>query len=207
MQLAFTDLGLICTIIFSAMLLSEERGSGTIRAALAAPVHRWEFYLAKAAAGLLYMLVLSVATLLISVALAKTRYDFGPIGDQFGVVYGRGFAARTFLLAYVLSWVPLTALVTYGLLISVIIRSPGAAVAVGISLHYLTDFAKHLVGLDLYIFTRHIGYPWVIVQQLAQGVDYQWQPEVWKMLGLSGAYAVATFAAGLILFLRQDLND
>jgi len=141
MQLSFTDLGLIFTIMFAAMLLSEERGGGTIRAALAAPVHRWEFYLAKAAAGLLYMLVLSAATLLVSVALAKTRYDFGPIGDQFGVVYGRGFAARTFLLAYVLSWVPLSALVMYGLLISVIVRSPGAAVAVGISVHYLTDFA------------------------------------------------------------------
>lgn len=181
--------------------------SGAIRATLAAPVHRWELYLAKAATGLVYMVVLSAATLLASVALAKTRYDFCAIGDQFGVVYGRGAAARTFLLAYVLSWVPLSALVMYGLFVSTIVRSPGAAVAVGISVHYLADFAKHLVGLDPCIFTRHVGYPWLILQQVAQGVDYQWQPEVWKMLGLSGAYAAAAFGAGLILFQRQDLNE
>ena len=56
-HLVFTDLGPIFVIVFSAMLLTEE--TGTIRAALAAPMHRWELYLAKAAVGLLYMLVLS----------------------------------------------------------------------------------------------------------------------------------------------------
>jgi hypothetical protein len=57
MQLVFTDLGPIFIINFAAMLLSQETGTGTIRAALAAPVHRWELYAAKAAVGLLYMLV------------------------------------------------------------------------------------------------------------------------------------------------------
>jgi hypothetical protein len=37
-------------------------------------------------------------------------------------------------------------------------------------------------------------------------MDYQWRPEVWKMIELSGVSAVITFGAGLILFVRQDLN-
>ena len=94
----------------------------------------------------------------------------------------------------------------YGLFISTIIRSPGAAVAVGISTIYLVDFTKHLVGLDPYIFTKYIVYPWLILQQVAQGLDYQWHPDLWQMLGLSAVYIIAGFGAGLLIFVRQDLN-
>jgi ABC-2 type transport system permease protein len=206
MQLIFSDLGLIFIIVFAAMLIAEETGSGAIRAALAAPVHRWELYLAKAATGLLYMMVVSVAALLFSLALASIHYGFGAVGDSYGVVYGRGRVLQIFIAAYLLSWVPLTALVMYGLFISTVIRSPGAAVAVGISTIYLVDFTKHLVGLDPYIFTKYISYPWLIIQQVAQGLDFQWQPGLWQMLGLSAAYAMAAFGVGLFLFIRQDLN-
>ena len=206
MQLVFTDIGPICIIVFAAMLVAEETGSGTIRAALAAPVHRWELYLAKAVTGVLYMMVLSAAALLLSAALASINYHFGAVGDSFGVVYSGNKAMQEFLVGYALSWIPLSALVMYGLLISTMIRSPGAAVAVGISTLFIIDFTKPLVGLDPYIFTRYINYSWLTLLQVAQGMDYQWRPEVWKMIALSGVSAVVTFSAGLIVFVRQDLN-
>jgi ABC-type transport system involved in multi-copper enzyme maturation permease subunit len=206
MQLVFSDIGPIFIIIFSAMLLAEETGTGTIRAALAAPVQRWELYLAKTITGFLYMLVLSAAALLCSIALARIHYHFGAVADSVGVVYSQKQALQQFLLGYALSWIPLSALVMYGLLVSTLIRSPGAAVAVGISTMVLIDFTKHLVGLDPYIFTRYIGYSWLTLKQLADGMDYQWRPEVWHMLTLSGLSAAVTFGAGLVLFVRQDLN-
>jgi ABC-type transport system involved in multi-copper enzyme maturation permease subunit len=206
MQLVFSDIGPIFIVVFAAMLVAEETGTGTIRSALAAPVHRWELYLAKAVIGLFYMMVISAAALLFSAALAKIHYHFGAVGDSVGVVYSRNHVLREFLAGYALSWIPLTALAMYGLLISILVRSPGAAVAVGISTMILIDFTKHLVGLDPYIFTRHINFSWLILQQLAQGMDYQWRPEVWNMIALSGVSAVVAFGAGLILFVRQDLN-
>jgi hypothetical protein len=111
-----------------------------------------------------------------------------------------------FLVAYALSWIPLSALVMYGLLISTLIRNTGAAVSVGISGFFLIDFTKHLAGLDPYIFTRYIDYSWLNLLQIAQGMDYQWQPEVWNMITLSGVSAAVTFLAGLIIFVWQDLN-
>ena len=206
MQLLFTDLGPIFVIVFAAMLVAEETGTGTIRSALAAPVHRWEMYLAKAVAGLLYMLALSAAALLFSAALARIHYHFGAVGDSAGVVYSRNQALQEMLLGCALSWVPLAALVMFGLLISTLVRSPGAAVAVGITILFIIEFTKHLAGLDPYIFTRYITYPWLTLQQLAQGMDYQWRPEVWKMIELCGVSAVVTFGAGLIHFVRRDLN-
>jgi hypothetical protein len=177
----------------------------------AAAVNAWGFVafsmqVAKAAAGLLYLLLLSACVLLVAIALAKLRYDFRAVSDTMGIVSSRERMLREFLLGYALSLVPLAALVMYGLFISTIIRTPGAAVAVGISTLYLIDFTKHLVGLDPYIFTRYVGFSWVMLQQAAQGIDYQWQPEVWRMLALCGVSAVVTFTAGLGIFLRQDLN-
>jgi ABC-2 type transport system permease protein len=206
MQMVFSDIGPISIIAFAAMLVAEETGSGTIRAALAAPVHRWELYLAKAIIGLLYMLVLSAVALLFSAALASIHYDFGAVGDSMGVVYTRNQALGQFLLGYALSWIPLSALVMYGLLMSTLIRSPGVAVAVGISVLFLINFTKHLVGLDPYIFTRYVDYSWLNILQIAQGMDCPWRPEVWKMIQLSGASAIVTFSAGLLFFVRQDLN-
>ena len=97
-------------------------------------------------------------------------------------------------------------LVMYGLLISTLIRSSGAAVAVGISSLFLIEFTKHLAGLDPYIFTRYINYSWQTLLEFAQGMDYTWSPAVWKMIALSGVSAIVTFTAGLIIFVRQDLN-
>jgi ABC-type transport system involved in multi-copper enzyme maturation permease subunit len=206
MQILFSDIGPIFVVVFAAMLVAEETGAGTIRAALAAPVHRWELYLAKAIVGLLYMMILSAAGLLFSIAFAKIHYHFGPVGDSFGVVYGRDRAVQQFLLGYALSWIPLGGLVMYALLISTMIRTAGAAVAIGISTLFLIDFTKHLVGLDPYVFTRYINFSWLTLQQLAQGMDYQWRPQVWRMVTLSGVSAVIAFVTGLVVFVRQDLN-
>jgi ABC-type transport system involved in multi-copper enzyme maturation permease subunit len=206
MQLVFTDLGPVFIINFAAMLLSQETGNGTIRAALAAPVHRWELYLAKFAVGVLYMLVLSAAVLVFSAALAKVNYDFGAVGDSFGVIYSREKAWHEFLFGTLLSWIPLTALVTFGLFISTIIRTPGTAVSVATGSLFIIDFTKNLVGLGPYIFTKDIGYPWIVLLQLAQGTDFQWQPELSKMIILSVVFAVVAFSAGLMIFVREDLN-
>src|SRR5205823_3201046 len=146
------------------------------------------------------------AALLCSAALAKIHNQFGPIGDAFGVVYSRKQAIQQFLLGYTLSLIPLAALVMYGLLMSTLIRTPGAAVAVSISSLFLIDLTKHLVGLNTWFFTRYINYPWLTLSQLAQGMDYQWQQEVWKMIALSAGSALVAFVAGLVIFVKQDLN-
>lgn len=78
--------------------------------------------------------------------------------------------------------------------------------AVGIGTVYIIDFTKPLIGIDPYVFTGYIGYPWQVMHQVAQGVGYQWRPDVWSMLAVCGAYAIAAFAAGLLVFVRCDLN-
>jgi ABC-type transport system involved in multi-copper enzyme maturation permease subunit len=206
MQMVSSDIGPICILAFTSLLVAEETGTGTIRSALAAPVYRWEFYLAKAVMGLLYMIVLSAVILACSAAFALIHYRFGAISDSYGPVFSQRQILEAFLLVYGLSWIPLSALVMFGLFISTLVRSPGAAVAASISLLIVINLTKHLTGLDPYIFTRYIDFSWLALQQIGQGIEFQWQPEVWRMITLSGLSAGLSFIAGLILFVRRDLN-
>ena len=206
MQLVFTDIGLIFIAIFSAMLIAEETGFGTVRTVLSAPILRWELYLAKAAAGILYAGIMLIFSLILSVCLSLVHYRFGDVRDSMGLIYGQKEVLGNLIFALFLSWIPLAAVVTYALFISTIVRKPGQAVAVTIGTIYIVDFTKHIVGIDAYIFTRYISFPWQVFNQISQGISYQWTPEIWKMLALSLLTCLITFAAGLALFAKRDLN-
>jgi len=115
MQGLFAEVGLILVAVFSAMLLAEETATGTIRAALTVPIRRRELFLAKAGSGLLYMILASFFALILSLALASTKYTFGPIADSAGVIYGTTEIVSNLIRAYLLSWIPLGTLVLFGL--------------------------------------------------------------------------------------------
>lgn len=206
MQLVFTDIGLICIAVFSSMLIAEETAFGTARVVLSSPVLRWEFYAAKVLTGLLYAAAMSIISLIISVCFGAVNYEFGAVADSMGLIYFNKEVLLNFLMAFFLSWIPLAALVMYGIFVSTIVRKSGQAVAVTIGTIYLIDFTKHIVGIDSYIFTKHIGFSWQVFNQVAQGVDYQWRPQVWDMIAMSLVYCFVLFAAGLVIFSRRDLN-
>ncbi len=206
MQLVFTDIGLIFIAVFASMLIAEETAFGTARAVLSSPVLRWEFYTAKVLTGLLYAVVMSVVSLIISTCLGAVNYQFGNVADSIGVIYTQKEVLVNFLVAFFLSWIPLAALVMYGIFVSTIVKKSGQAVAVTIGTIYLIDFTKHIIGIDAYIFTKHIGFSWRIFNQVTQGVDYQWTPHVWHMLAMSLVYCFVMFAAGLVIFSKRDLN-
>ena len=206
MQIVFSDIGLIFVAVFSAMLIAEETSSGTARVLLSSPVLRWELYLAKVLTGLLYALIISITSLIISACLGSFRHQFGDIADSAGLIYGKNEVFANFLVALFLSWLPMASTVLYGIFVSTIIKKSGQAVAVAIGTIYLIDFTKHFIGIDSYVFTRYLGFSWGIFHQVAQGVDYQWLPAAWKMIVVSLIYCFVAFTLGLAIFTKRDLN-
>jgi len=206
MQSVFSDIGLICVVVFAAIVVSEETGGKTVRAVLSSAVLRREFYVAKVLIAIFYALLLSVFSVVLSACLAAVRYEFGDICDDIGLVYSRTQVLSNFLLALLLSWLPLTATVLYGIFISTVISKPGPAVAVAVASVYLIDFTKHLIGIDPYVITRYLGLPWAVFHQVANGVGCEWTPAAWKIIAVSLAYIVLVFGAGLVVFSKKDLN-
>lgn len=206
MQSVFIDMGLIFISIFSAMLVAEETGSGTVRMVLSSPLLRWQFYTAKVLMGLLYMIVMSITALALSIFLGSLKYEFGNVVDFMGVAYGRKEVLLNFVAAFFLSWLPLTSAVLFGVFISTIAKKSGQAIGVVVGIIILLATMKHLIGIEPYVFTTYVGSSWGVFHQVAQGVDYQWSPEVWKMVAVSAIYCFVTFAAGLAIFAKRDLN-
>ena len=207
LQGAFADVGMVFIIIFSTLLISEETGSGTIRMVLSSPVLRVEFYIAKILTGILYMIAMSVSALIVSYILGTFHFDFTAVEDAAGLVYTRREVLLNFIFAFFLSWVPLTALVTYGIFLSACIQKPGSALGVSIGILIFVETLKHFVNISQYVCTTYIGTSWVIFHEVAQGVNYQWFPEIWRALGVSAVYIVVSLFAGLLVFSRRDLNQ
>jgi ABC-2 type transport system permease protein len=206
MQSVFIDIGLIFVSIFSAMLIAEETGSGTVRMVLSSPLLRWQFYTAKALMGLLYMIVMSITALALSILLGSLKYQFGNVTDLMGVVYGRKEVLLNFLAAFFLSWLPLASTVFFGIFISTIAKKSGQAIGVAVGIIILLATVKHFIGIGPYVFTTYVGSSWGIFHQVAQGVDYQWSPEVWRIVTVSLIYCFVTFTAGLAIFAKRDFN-
>ena len=206
MQCVFADVGLIFIAVFCAMLIAEETGFGTARMVLSSPVLRWELYTAKVLIGLLYMVVMFVTALLLSILLGSLKFQFGNIADSVGVIYGIKEVLWNFLLALFLDMLPMVALVMYGVFISAVTKRSGQAIGLVIGTIILIETAKHFINIGPYIFTTYRGFSWGIFHQIAQGVDYQWTPEIWKMIIVSLIYCFVTFTAGLTIFAKHDLN-
>lgn len=206
MQGVFAEVGLILVAVFSAMLLAEETATGTIRTALTAPIRRRELFLAKVGIGLLYMILLSVFALGLSLALAAFKYKFGPISDSAGVIYGTGEVVGNLVRAYVLSWIPLGALVIFGLCMSALTTRSGPAIGLTVGSIMLVESLKHFIEIGPYLFTQYMGAPWVVFHEVSQGVDYQWLPGMWRVAAVCGAHASVCFVIGLWRFCRRDMN-
>lgn len=205
-QTSIANVGLFFVAIFSAALIAEERGSGTIRIVLSGPLRRWEFFAAKAGMGLLYATALMLVALGCAIGLALLRTSFGDVTDDAGVVYPFRQVLANFLLAAALDWLTLWPVVFYGLFISAIARNAGHAIGTAIGVLVLLETAKSVLGFKPYVFTTYVGSSWGIFQQVAQGLDYMWQPEIWKILLVPIVYSVVFLAAGLVVLVRKDLN-
>ena len=88
----------------------------------------------------------------------------------------------------------------------ILVFTAGPAVAIAIGVLYLIDFSKRIIGIEPYVFTKYMGLPWQVINHMAQGVDYQWSTDVWRMAAMSLGYSVTMFVAGLVIFSRRDLN-
>jgi ABC-type transport system involved in multi-copper enzyme maturation permease subunit len=207
LQGVFVDVGLIFIAIFAALLVAEETGSGTARVVLSSPIWRWEFFLAKVMMGLLYVTVLYIIALVAASVLGAVRYEFGPITDSAGLIYGRKEVLKNLVAAFFLGWIPLSAIVPFGVLLSSFTRRGSHATGVVVGTLVLIEALKHILGVAPYVFTTHIGTSWSIFQEVTQGLAYEWFPEAWKIILVPAVYWVVLFTAGLIIFCRRDLND
>jgi len=190
-RVALNIIGLIVLLAFSASTISSELASGTIRTTLLRPVQRHEFVAAK------LMLVFTCAAIIAGVAALAVWILAASLGDLTGVSYG-GEALysnlamlRAYLLGMVLAVFPLSAAGAYGVMISSLTRSPGAAVGVTVGLWLALDIAKYPLRIAPFLFSSWVETPWTVFVRRADGLDPAWLPDAATVVLVSVAWTVA----------------
>ena len=214
---AITSLIPLFGAIFALVLVASETDSGTYRNVLSRPIHRTTFLTAKILFAFSYTLLLVVLFVAVAVLVTLTARPFGPILDNGAVVYSLGRMIGVCAAAFLLTLVPLFAIVSFGILVSTASRSLTGALGIGIGTLIMIDPIKYLVRwgnwkFSDYVLTTYLDTALNVADQAASGFDYEWLPRGWWLsdlgwgLTLSGLGIVIFLGASYVIFLRRDLN-
>jgi ABC-type transport system involved in multi-copper enzyme maturation permease subunit len=132
-------------LLHASLSLASERHDRTLRNLLVAPVRRAELVLSRWLALELATLLLAAALVAATYASTATRFEFGDIrGEAIEPLAEAGELRRFTLVALGYLVPPLVALVSLGLLVSVVSATPASAAGLGLGVFFLLDIGKSI---------------------------------------------------------------
>jgi ABC-type transport system involved in multi-copper enzyme maturation permease subunit len=214
---AFTSIVPVFALIFASVLVASETTRGTYRNVLARPISRTQFLTAKLLSAFGYAFLLAFLSVLATTIITLFTHPFGAIVDCGDEVYSFWHMLGVSLLAFLITLVPLFAIVSYGFFVSTVARSLTSALAFGVGLVFAIEPIKHRVrvgdwNLSDYIPTSYLDKGLKVADQAAQGLDYEWLRGTWLAsdigwgLTLSIITILVFVGASYAVFLRRDLN-
>jgi ABC-2 type transport system permease protein len=205
-------LGSFLLCLMAGATLSGEYASGILRMHLSRPVSRSAYFLQRSlflvfVAFLLILLDGTVGTLV-----GWGGFGFFDVADTQlqGPQFGAAAMAWSSLEVYLLSFLGMAALASLGLLVSVILRTPVAAIGTAAGLFFFMQGVQHIFRdparsfMATFYIQDHVNH----LAQRAQGIaEYQPPDYLFKAILVPLAYIILTNAIGLILFKRMDVLD
>lgn len=203
---AVSSAGFLLALLFAAMLISHELGSGSIRQILVRPIHRGEYFAAKYLLGCAYALLLNLVgaggAWLIAYVLGDLR------GISFGgeLVHSPEAMISAYLGGFLAGLAPAMAGVACALAVSACTRSTVTAVSLVIGGWLVVDLLKYPLGVEAWIFTTHLEGAWQVFNDRCLGLDAPWEPLLWRGLPASAVVAAASLALGAAVLRRRNLT-
>lgn len=215
----------VFAVVIASLSLSGEASQGTYRMILVRPVTRTDVFISKALVMAIVVLVLFIATAVLSYGLLHAVHGFwrdgsymSPLNEGRFTLMGeeviadpnrtKAILAGDFRLAMALSILPLLASGCFGLLISSIFDNTGAAVGLAMFLAIaLYGFASVDRKAGKYVFSHSLEYGLSVAKHRAEGYsDRKWEDEeierAW-LVPLVSAVAFLSVAYGI--FLKRDI--
>ncbi len=199
-------LGWLFLVAYCAALVSSEVAGGTVRLVLVRPLLRHEFILAKLLHGMTYALILTLLAAATSWLVAASAGEL--TGVEFGgkMLYTSRQMAVAYVIAGTLALAPLFAAAAYGVMISVLSRNTGTAVASALGVWILVDLVKYPLGIAPFVFSTYVEAPWQVFANRCDGFADPWLPMAAWCLGTSAVSAAVFFAVSVLVFARRNLQ-
>ena len=183
-------------------IVANEDGNGTLKTILTRSVDRGQVLAAKALAAFTYAVVAVFLSAVVATVAGIASWGFHHVVSLSGTVVSAGEALALVFASNALYLIPLAAVVSIGVLLSVITRNSAAAVVATIGSVILLYIISGIPGLEG-------ARPYLLTQQFEawQGLlrtPTDWAP-VTHSIWLCALYAVPSLVAAYLVFLRRDV--
>lgn len=211
-QVAVTSLIPIFILIYGSVLVAFETAYGRYRDVLSRPLGRCEFLIAKLMIGLFYLTALLIVNLFAGFIVGALKYGFKPLKENEEIIVSQGRFFIALVRSYILVLFPLVSVLSFGFFISTLSRSLVGALGFALGIFMGIEPFKFLIPLgdhymDYYLFSSYLDKPFVILNDLAMGIDVRWwSPEIQRCIGFSLFYTALFLSLSFIIFKRRDLN-
>ena len=211
-QSSVTSIIPIFALIFSCLAVASETDEGTCRDALSRPLRRFEFLASKILVCGFYLCLLLGANLAASMILAQWKFGFSAVSDAGETLVSLNNMFLALGKTTLLGIFTLSALIAFGLFISIVSKSVMSAVGFGLGIYISLQTVKFMIPvgshtLDYYIFSTYFDEPYGILNELSLGITTSFaSPDLIRGLWLSAAAILFFLLAGFLVFLRRDLN-
>jgi ABC-2 type transport system permease protein len=183
-------------------IVANEDGNGTLKTILTRSVDRGQVLAAKALAAFTYAALAVFLSATVATVAGVASWGFNHVVSLSGTVVSAGEALALIAASNALYLIPLAAVVSFGVLLSVVTRNSAAAVVGTIGSVILLYIISGIPGLEG-------AHPYLLTQQFEawQGLlrtPTDWGP-ITHSIWVCALYAVPSLVAAYLVFLRRDV--
>ncbi|MGA2191825.1 MAG: ABC transporter permease [Nitrospirota bacterium] len=200
--------GTIAMLAFSGQMVAAETDSGTLKNILVRPVRRQEFIIAKAAALLVYCLLVVLLIGILSAIAGATFYNMGDISiPETGEVFRtRGEMLGNLGISYALDLFSIYTVGCMGLFLSVLINNAGWAVITSLVVYFPIMFLKNFDFFGAWIFPSYMDMGQNILREMAVVKSKSWTPDIYSFFAVTVLTIVFFLVLSLIIFRRKEIQ-
>jgi len=192
-------------MIVAVMLLSTEKTYGTLKTVLTRPVSRTEFILSKVITVFLITVAAIAVIALVAFLTGLLFFGLEDIKEGDYVLYTWQNTVLNFILAYIISVLPVFVLCMLGFFISTFIKETGAAIGASIGIYLLLWIVSQYEPVSKFLFTAFLAFPFDIVGEMAKGLTISWKPGIYHLLLNNALYSVLFIGLSIVNFNRKDI--
>jgi ABC-2 type transport system permease protein len=194
-------LPLIASLVAGDIVANED-GNGTLKTILTRSVDRGQVFAAKTLAAMTYATIAVFLAAIVATAAGVASWGFNPVITYSGSVVPAGEGLLLVFAANACYLIPLLAVTSIGVLLSVTTRNSAAAVVGAVGLVILIYIVSAIPGIEAIK-------PYLLTEQFQAWQGLLRTPTDWTPIAHSAwvcaLYAVPALLAAYLVFLRRDV--
>jgi ABC-2 type transport system permease protein len=192
----------LAAVLVAGDIAANEDGNGTLKTILTRSVDRGQVLAAKVLAASTYAFLVVLLSVVVATAAGVGSWGFHSVVSLSGTVVSAGEALALIFASNGLYLIPLAAVVSIGVLLSVTTRNSAASVVGTLGIVILLFIVSAIPGFEG-------AKPYLLTQQFEawQGLlrtPTDWAP-ILHSIWVCALYAVPALAAAYLVFLRRDV--